>query len=817
MKNSYSAPRPSSAAALLPLPLAKRILLLCAMLVLAGFTELRAGVQYWDPDATPAGNDCTTGAGLGGAGGSWEGTLWTPDGNCTGTTAAWTEGNDAVLWGVTGAGHLYTMTLGAPHTVGSLYLYTTMSGTTIVTNYTISGSGANTLTLITGNITLDGGASPAGGSAGNLAAFLSVPIAGANGLTKLGDGILWLNAVATYSGPTIISGLLPPATGGALQMLVVNAIPSGSPVTIINGGVLNLNGRSQTVGLVVITNGYITGAGTLTAPSYEVQNCRNGNNALVASLGGTSSTFLKTTPVNVVVSGANTFGGGATISAGTITWRNNLAMGVGSVTLNDANTGTNNTALLRDGSTISASTVTLGNNIIVANQGSGNVTLGNSGYTATAQTITFSGSLTLNKSATLIAPATGNGVVFSGAISGLGGLTNIGPGLVTLNNGGNTFQGGVTFNAGILNAASGCLGTGPLTFNGGTLQFAGGFDPSTVTMTFNASGAKLDTLGNIITVANPIGNNGSGSLTKLGSGGTLVLGAADTYTGGTIVSQGTLEAQVDGSLGSGNVSVASGATVQLDTIAGIAASANLTLSGASPTVNLNYSGTCIINALSFDGGVTFTNSGTWGPVGSIAPASNQDARLTGTGLLQVTKSGSTTTLASSLNPAYYGSSVTFTAAVTVVSGTPTGTVTFKDGATVLGTRSLSAGEATLTTNNLSVTGSPHSITAAYNGDANFVPSTSAALSQVINANCSHTNAVLAITNNLNGTFKFTLAGTPGAYYYMVAQTNVAQPMANWAVVVGSTNVVTDLSGVWYFTATNPAPQYYRVAAITNCP
>src|ERR1035441_11003903 len=82
-----------------------------------------------------------------------------------------------------------------------------------------------------------------------------------------------------------------------------------------------------------------------------------------------------------------------------------------------------------------------------------------------------------------------NGVVFSGAISGLGGLTNIGPGLVTLNNGGNTFQGGVTFNAGILNAASGCLGTGPLTFNGGTLQFSGGFGPSTVTTTFNAPGA----------------------------------------------------------------------------------------------------------------------------------------------------------------------------------------------------------------------------------------------------------------------------------------------------------------------------------------
>ena len=230
---------------------------------------------------------------------------------------------------------------------------------------------------------------------------------------------------------------------------------------------------------------------------------------------------------------------------------------------------------------------------------------------------------------------------------------------------------------------------------------------------------------------------------------------------------------------------------------------------------LNFSGTSTINALSFDGGVTFANSGTWGAADSGAP--NTDARLTGPGLLLVTHSGSTTALASSLNPAYYGSAVTFTATVAVASGTPTGIVTFKDGATVLGTGSLSAGLATLTTNNLSVTGSPHAITAAYGGDASFIPSTSAALSQVINPNCSQANGVLAITNNLNGTFKLTLVGTPGAYYYMVTQTNVAQPMANWAVVAGSTNLVTDPSGVWYFTATNAGPRYYRVAAITSCP
>jgi autotransporter-associated beta strand protein len=447
-------------------------------------------------------------------------------------------------------------------------------------------------------------------------------------------------------------------------------------------------------------------------------------------------------------------------------------------------------------------------------------------------TVRYNGTVTLNRSVILTAP-TGGSVNFTQPISGPGGFTVGGPiyiggpptptqywanyapgGGTVILAGGNSFSGPVNLNLGTLNVQDAtALGSG-VNFTGGTLQFGYPFDPSTVPLTFSA-GAKLDTLGNYVTVANPIGNNGSGSLTESGTGGWLVLQAVNTYTGGTIVSVGRIEAQVDGSLGSGNVSVADGATLQLDTTAGIASSANLLLSGASPSVFLNFSGTSTINALSFDGGVTFANSGTWGAADSGAP--NTDARLTGPGLLLVTHSGSTTALASSLNPAYYGSAVTFTATVAVASGTPTGIVTFKDGATVLGTGSLSAGLATLTTNNLSVTGSPHAITAAYGGDASFIPSTSAALSQVINPNCSQANGVLAITNNLNGTFKLTLVGTPGAYYYMVTQTNVAQPMANWAVVAGSTNLVTDPSGVWYFTATNAGPRYYRVAAITSCP
>jgi uncharacterized repeat protein (TIGR01451 family) len=88
----------------------------------------------------------------------------------------------------------------------------------------------------------------------------------------------------------------------------------------------------------------------------------------------------------------------------------------------------------------------------------------------------------------------------------------------------------------------------------------------------------------------------------------------------------------------------------------------------------------------------------------------------------------TTTLVSSPNPSQFGQAVTFTATVTGTS--PTGTVTFKDGAAVLGTGTLNNGHATFTTSSLT-TGS-HSITATYGGDANNAGSTSAALTQVVN-------------------------------------------------------------------------------------
>lgn len=77
----------------------------------------------------------------------------------------------------------------------------------------------------------------------------------------------------------------------------------------------------------------------------------------------------------------------------------------------------------------------------------------------------------------------------------------------------------------------------------------------------------------------------------------------------------------------------------------------------------------------------------------------------------------TTTLASAPNPSVFGSSVTLTASVAAAAGcaAPAGTVTFKDGATVLGSAPLTGGQASLSISAL--TAGSHALSAAYSGDA----------------------------------------------------------------------------------------------------
>ena len=94
--------------------------------------------------------------------------------------------------------------------------------------------------------------------------------------------------------------------------------------------------------------------------------------------------------------------------------------------------------------------------------------------------------------------------------------------------------------------------------------------------------------------------------------------------------------------------------------------------------------------------------------------------------------GTFVTTTSSRNPSLISQPVTFTTKVRAsVSGplTPTGTVTFKDGSSTLGTAALVSGSASITTSTLTV--GSHTIHPIYSGDGNFNPKTGSSLSQLV--------------------------------------------------------------------------------------
>lgn len=125
----------------------------------------------------------------------------------------------------------------------------------------------------------------------------------------------------------------------------------------------------------------------------------------------------------------------------------------------------------------------------------------------------------------------------------------------------------------------------------------------------------------------------------------------------------------------------------------------------------------------------------------------------------------------------YGNSVTLTA--TVANGlasifVPTGTVTFKDGSTVLGTGTLNSGTATWTASNLDV--GTHSITANYGGSLTHTANSSS--STPVTINLIPTSSTLTVTGTTDATSTY---GTPLTLTATVANTNGSSVMPGGTV------------------------------------
>ena len=102
----------------------------------------------------------------------------------------------------------------------------------------------------------------------------------------------------------------------------------------------------------------------------------------------------------------------------------------------------------------------------------------------------------------------------------------------------------------------------------------------------------------------------------------------------------------------------------------------------------------------------------------------------------IAKAATATAVQTSKTPSVYGEPVTFTATVSATPSGLSGTVTFKDGTTEIGTGALSCAAtctAHYTTGAEQLGVGARSITAAYGGNANFESSTSPAITQDVNA------------------------------------------------------------------------------------
>ena len=145
---------------------------------------------------------------------------------------------------------------------------------------------------------------------------------------------------------------------------------------------------------------------------------------------------------------------------------------------------------------------------------------------------------------------------------------------------------------------------------------------------------------------------------------------------------------------------------------------------------------------------------------TFTPTDSTDCNsATGTTTLTVNKAADVFTITSSANPSVYGSAVNI-----AVSGpaAATGVVTLLDGVTSVGTGTLSNGVATIRVPLFAA--GPHSLTASYPGDANYLPSTSATYTQTVNTAAVVISIASTVNPSIYGetvTFTFTFHGVSG--------------------------------------------------------
>jgi len=397
----------------------------------------------------------------------------------------------------------------------------TAAGTSI---QSLSGSGG---TVVLGAKTLTIGSS-------NTDTTFDGSISGTGGLTKTGIGTLTLQntlggAGFSYSGITLVNA-------GIVRAGSLGAFSSASTFSVASGGRLELNDFNQTIGALAGDGPVRLGTASLTT---------GGNNASTVFSGEISGSggLIKTGTGRFIITEANSYAGGTTISDGTLqlgtvaastgsvvgdivdnarlvfskfgaTSFNGVISGSGSVAIEDTPGGfttlTNNNTYT-GGTTITSGTLAIGNN------GTTGSIVGN---------VLNNSSIIFNRS---------DNIGFDGLISGSGGLLKLGAGVLTLS-AVNTYTGATTVEAGNLRVNGAVVGA--------------------VTVQSGATLSGIGAVGGLVTVQS------GGTLSAGQSPGTLTLGALNLNAGSASVFE------------LGSAGVVGGASNDLVSVTG-----NLTLGG----------------------------------------------------------------------------------------------------------------------------------------------------------------------------------------------------------------------------------------------
>ena len=635
----------------------------------------------------------------------------------------------------------------------------------------------------------------------------------------------------------------------SLDPTTVSLSASGSTIalgaTVTFSSTVASSGSAAPTGSVQYLDGTtVLGTATMsgTGASFATASLGLGQHSITAVYSGDSNSSPSTSSVITIsikqkTATALSSSAAATVAGTTVTFTATVAAGTtatGNVIFQDGTTAIGNGSLNGSGvATFATSTLSAGSHNITAIYGGDGISLTSTSSVVTETVQAVTSTILVSSSAP---SSVGASVKFTATVTATGANSSTGTlsGTVTFSDGATTLGTGTLNGSGVATFTTSTLTLGAHSITasyGSTTYFAASTSPLLAQTVQQATTSTM-----LASTANPSIVNASITLTATVVGtGTAPTGVVTFKDGATQIGQGNLNGSGQATMTTSTLTVGSHSIVasyagdtnnvasnsaamnqvvqKATTTTALAATPNpssqgvfvqltalVTSNGTAPTGTVLFQeGSATLGSATISSGAATwsTNSLTMGQHVIVAVYQGDTANGTSSSasLTQNVLPATAVALTSNRNPGVAGAAVIFTAAVSGQSTVPTGTVTFKDGSTVLGTSALNAqGAATLTASALNV--GSHGITASYAGDAANASSTSSMLTETMQQATSQTvlsTSASTITRGSAVTVTATVTGNGSTPAGSVSFMDNAQPLGTASLNAGGTASVTSSS------------------------